>query len=111
MKLPCPCCRFSTLATRSACEVCWWEDDGQDDETADEVWGGLNGAYSLTAARANFKSHGHMYDRGKGIEAVEMPFPARQALLRYVQAIDDGAVALDDVFDRLLADIERRRGR
>lgn len=32
--LPCPCCRFRTLATRgeySICPVCFWEDDGSDD--------------------------------------------------------------------------------
>jgi hypothetical protein len=36
------------------CEVCWWEDDGQDDETADEVWGGPNSDLSLSQGRYNF---------------------------------------------------------
>lgn len=54
---PCPCCRYITLPTRGGydiCPVCFWEDDGQDDPVADEVWGGPNYELSLTAARANF---------------------------------------------------------
>ena len=54
---PCPCCRLPTLDERGAydiCPVCWWEDDGQDDPHADEVWGGPNGALSLSDARAEF---------------------------------------------------------
>ena len=58
---------------KGVCGVCWWEDDGQDDPQADEVRGGPNGKHSLSAARANFFSHGHMYDRGKGIQVVERP--------------------------------------
>jgi cysteine-rich CPCC protein len=95
----CPCCRFPTLAERSAwhiCAVCWWEDDGQDDPRADEVWGGPNEDYSLSAARANFLSHGHMYDRGQGIQAVERPSPERSSLLGYVRDVLDHKETLDD---------------
>jgi hypothetical protein len=57
----CPCCGCKTLYGRGGfeiCDVCFWEDDGQDDADADEVRGGPNGSLSLTQARANFKSFG-----------------------------------------------------
>jgi hypothetical protein len=56
----CPCCGYPTLHERGGyeiCSLCDWEDDGQDDPCADEVWGGPNGEYSLTVARENFRSH------------------------------------------------------
>ena len=40
------------------CQVCWWQDDGQDDTDADEVRGGVNGTLSLSEARRNFRSFG-----------------------------------------------------
>ncbi|MBO0695844.1 MAG: hypothetical protein J2P56_07045, partial [Verrucomicrobia bacterium] len=95
----CPCCGFRTLSERSSweiCAVCWWEDDGQDDPNADEVWGGPNDKYSLSAARANFLSHGHMYDQGKGIRVVERPSPERSSLLEYVRSVLSGQEDLDD---------------
>jgi hypothetical protein len=53
----CPCCGYLTLEERGGfeiCEVCFWEDDGQDDPDADVVLGGPNGVLSLTQARQNF---------------------------------------------------------
>lgn len=53
----CPCCGYPTLDGRgdySICHLCFWEDDGQDDPEADEIWGGPNGVWSLTDARNNF---------------------------------------------------------
>lgn len=53
----CPCCHLLTLDARAAweiCRECGWEDDGQDDPHADEVWGGPNGSLSLSAARADY---------------------------------------------------------
>jgi hypothetical protein len=50
----CPGCAYPTLISRGhyqICDVCNWEDDNQDDKTADEVWGGPNGKLSLTANR------------------------------------------------------------
>jgi hypothetical protein len=38
-QLRCPCCGYLTLMERAGyeiCDVCWWEDDGQDDPHADE---------------------------------------------------------------------------
>jgi hypothetical protein len=40
------------------CEVCFWEDDGQDDHDADMVRGGPNNILSLTEARTNFLNIG-----------------------------------------------------
>lgn len=40
------------------CEVCWWEDDGQDDADADLVREGPNGSISLTQARSNYRAVG-----------------------------------------------------
>ncbi|WP_308429048.1 CPCC family cysteine-rich protein [Streptomyces brasiliensis] len=56
----CPCCHLLTLESRSnweICEECGWEDDGQDDLNADEVWGGPNGSLSLTDARNEYADH------------------------------------------------------
>ena len=39
------------------CDECGWEDDGQDDLNADEVWGGPNGFESLTDARNRYKEY------------------------------------------------------
>lgn len=57
----CPCCRYRTLQARGEydlCPVCFWEDDGQDDPYAEEVWGGPNGPLSLATARANYQHFG-----------------------------------------------------
>ncbi|WP_142215115.1 CPCC family cysteine-rich protein [Streptomyces sp. SLBN-118] len=57
----CPCCGYITLAERGAfeiCEVCYWEDDGQDEHDADEVRGGPNHDLSLRQARQNFEAIG-----------------------------------------------------
>jgi len=62
----CPCCRYRTLTCRGGfeiCEVCFWEDDGQDDHDADVVRGGPNGSLSLSQARENFRVYGAC-DRG-----------------------------------------------
>lgn len=61
LPLRCPCCGYKTLGERGVyeiCAVCFWEDDGQDDEDADEVLGGPNGSISLTQGRANFHEFG-----------------------------------------------------
>ena len=53
----CPCCRFFTLGERGAleiCDVCYWEDDGQDDQDANLVRGGPNYELSLARGRKNY---------------------------------------------------------
>lgn len=57
LALRCPCCGCLTLSCRAGfeiCEVCFWEDDGQDEHDADVVRGGPNGSLSLRQARANY---------------------------------------------------------
>ncbi|MFF7240713.1 CPCC family cysteine-rich protein [Streptomyces collinus] len=57
----CPCCGFVTLSERGAfeiCNVCFWEDDGQDEHDASEVHGGPNHDLSLRQARRNFEALG-----------------------------------------------------
>ncbi|SFJ30082.1 CPCC family cysteine-rich protein [Jannaschia pohangensis] len=96
--LPCPCCGFPTLSERAAweiCRICWWEDDGQDDSSADQVWGGPSGKYSLSDARRNFADHQHMYDAGQGIDVVTSPSAARLSLLTYVASLGAGGATLD----------------
>ncbi|SCG80361.1 CPCC family cysteine-rich protein [Micromonospora rifamycinica] len=56
----CPCCGYLTLGERGCfeiCDVCFWEDDGQDDQDADRVRGGPNRDLSLLDARRNFAVH------------------------------------------------------
>ncbi|MFI0355160.1 CPCC family cysteine-rich protein [Actinomadura sp. 9N407] len=58
---PCPCCGYLTLEQRGyneICQVCFWEDDGQDDHDAGSVRGGPNRGLSLTRARDNFAAFG-----------------------------------------------------
>jgi hypothetical protein len=67
-RVTCPCCGYLTLNSRAnyeICELCNWEDDGQDNENADEVWGGPNSDYSLAEARANFLKYRIMYAPGR----------------------------------------------
>lgn len=52
----CPCCGYATLsepAEYEICEICFWEDDGQDDPLDREPFFGPNGV-SLAEARFNF---------------------------------------------------------
>jgi hypothetical protein len=72
----CPCCRYRTLYERGGfeiCPVCFWEDDGQDNEDADSVRGGPNGSLSLTQARENYARHGTCDPRF--VENVRPPQP------------------------------------
>jgi len=72
----CPCCGSLTLTERGGfeiCDVCFWEDDGQDDADADTVRGGPNGSLSLTQARANFKKFGACKKQDRRF--VRIPFP------------------------------------
>ncbi len=62
----CPCCGYRTLETAGAdelCPVCWWEDDGQEDENAAEVRLTVNGQLSLSEAREHFVLCGASHPR------------------------------------------------
>ncbi len=66
----CPCCGYDTVLERKCydvCPICWWEDDGQDNQDADEVWGGPNSDLSLSQARKNFLLHGKFDPRRKDL--------------------------------------------
>lgn len=61
LPLGCPCCGYDTVLDRGRyeiCDICWWEDDGQDNDDADKVCGGPNSDLSLSQARKNFLLHG-----------------------------------------------------
>jgi hypothetical protein len=54
----CLCCGYKTLSMPEAlelCQVCWWQDDGQDDRDADVVRRTVNGNLSLSEGRRNYK--------------------------------------------------------
>jgi len=60
----CPCCKSPSLSQAGdfeICNICWWEDDGQDDTTTPFLTGGPNGTYTLLEAQQNFKKFGIMY--------------------------------------------------
>jgi hypothetical protein len=72
----CPCCGYKTLGERGAyeiCDVCFWEDDGQDEVDADTVRGGPNRSLSLTQARKNYRTFGASDERRKAF--VRPPLP------------------------------------
>ena len=86
----CPCCGYPTLERRDyhdSCDLCWWEDDGQDDARADEAWGGPNGSYSLTEARRNFIDHRTKY-RPSDHERFARVEPHRAARQDIIDAYD-----------------------
>lgn len=61
LPLRCPCCRNKTLMQRGEfdiCPVCFWEDDGQDDDDALDVRGGPNGDLSLAEGQLNYRRFG-----------------------------------------------------
>jgi hypothetical protein len=56
----CPCCGYPNLEERGSyeiCDICGWEDDGQDSHNKDTVLGGPNKDYSLSEARLNFDKY------------------------------------------------------
>ena len=62
----CPCCGYRTLETPEAlqlCPVCWWEDDGQEDDDAGDVRLTVNGGLSLSEARTHFEHCGAAHPR------------------------------------------------
>jgi hypothetical protein len=60
------------------CDVCFWEDDGQDDHDADVVRVGPNGNLSLSQARRNFTAFGA--NREADLPHVREPLPHEHPL-------------------------------
>ncbi|HYH98762.1 CPCC family cysteine-rich protein [Hyalangium sp.] len=109
----CSCCRLPTLAERGeseVCDVCWWEDNAQDDADAEVVRGGPNGDYSLAEARRNFLEHGSMYRAGDRIHrwAGRPPSPEERPLLDKVLAAGERfrAAVTPDQEEMAIATIE-----
>lgn len=54
--LACPCCGYNTLEERNMyeiCPICFWEDDGSDNNSLDEDTSGPN-HMTLREARSNY---------------------------------------------------------
>src|SRR5690349_351742 len=85
----CPCCGYPTLGKANAyeiCELCCWEDDGQNDPYADEVRGFPNQGYSLTQARRNFHQFLVMYEPERDPRISGPDSAAQQAAKRTLMA-------------------------
>jgi hypothetical protein len=66
IRFRCPCCGYRTLTAPDSmelCPVCWWEDDGQEDDDASDVRLTVNGALSLSEARMHFAECGAAHPR------------------------------------------------
>jgi hypothetical protein len=105
----CPCCGYPTLHERGSyeiCSLCNWEDDGQDDPYAVEIWGGPNRAYSLTEARENFKKNLVMYGtldpRIGGADSL-LEKKAKESMIDAFEQMRDetGIEALDKLWDQV----------
>src|SRR6185503_8797643 len=101
-----------TLSDRQAyelCALCNWEDDGQDDPHADEVWGGPNKDYSLTEARTNFRKDLIMFRPGGdpriGGEDSELAKAAKRNIVGAFDELDGSAHrrSADDVWATIRA--------
>ena len=81
--LACPCCGHATLTERGGyeiCPVCFWEDDGQDNDEADRWRGGPN-RVSLREGRVNFLRFGASTEAD--CESVRRPTPEEVRLRRF----------------------------
>lgn len=88
---PCPCCGYRTIGERGnfeICRICWWEDDGQDNENADTVMGGPNYELSLTKGRLNFLIHGISDPNRTDLIELQDP-PRKYAAGRKFQIVKD----------------------
>ena len=111
IRFPCPCCGYLTLPERGVYEICIlcnWEDDGQDDPLANEVWGGPNGEYSLAEARRNFGLFLIMYDTAKGSTRLGGPdssaeIEAKRTMINAFNAMPSASDAgqLDELWKRV----------
>ena len=97
----CPCCGYPTLSERvhyEICDLCHWEDDGQDDPDADAVWGGPNYDLSLSQARSTFALYLDEY-------------PPEQANANYIGGADNATeksakIEMIAAFDDMLSQTE-----
>jgi Cysteine-rich CPCC len=113
----CPCCGYPTLSERAAweiCDLCDWEDDGQDDSNARVVLGGPNQNYSLQEARDNFVKFGWMYRRPQYDEKAvvfvsdRVKFDLKQEMISNFEKMRD---ALPEDRNALWIEIQRHEGK
>jgi len=81
--IACPCCGHATLSARGfheICPVCFWEDDGQDNDDADLCRGGPN-RVSLREGRVSFLRFGASIEAD--CESVRRPRPEEVQLRRF----------------------------
>lgn len=70
----CPCCGRKTIEKRGnldICKICWWEDDGQDNENANEILGGPNYDVSLTQARYYYLTIGIYNPKQENLKEIQ----------------------------------------
>lgn len=102
VRYTCPCCGYPTLFERhifDICELCNWEDDGQDDPYADAAWGGPNKSYSLTQARENFARYLVMYEPERDPRLDGHDSEAQRAAKQEVVRAFDAIIAAADPAD------------
>ncbi|WP_108881045.1 CPCC family cysteine-rich protein [Anderseniella sp. Alg231-50] len=94
----CPCCGLRTITNRGdyeICRVCWWEDDGTDNEDADGAGCGPNGDVNLTLGRVNFLRYGIFDPERKDL--VEIQHPANKYPSGRKFEIDPGTNVIGEV--------------
>lgn len=110
IRFSCPCCGYPTLAERGTCEICelcWWEDDGPDDDEADEIRDGPNYGYSLNDAQENFQMFGVMFspqeDRRVGGLDNETLWAIKNELISAFEAIrkQPSAERLNEIWEQV----------
>lgn len=110
-RVNCPCCGYPTLSVRGVydvCELCSWEDDGQDDQDAEEVYGGPNSGYSLADARKNFKRYRVMYSPDRlRYGASQLEYDTKGHLMDVFERLRSGAQVNQP---EVQAEIERLEG-
>lgn len=79
----------------SICSICNWEDDGQDDLTANEIRGAANGDYSLSEPRRNFLQYRVMYEPDRDVRYIggdtTLTFETKGALMSILKLLRGGA--------------------
>ena len=113
-RFACPCCGRPSLAVPAEydiCPICFWEDDGQDDPHAAEVWGGPNRDYSLAEARENFRGHGTMYRPSDRKRFEQQTTLERTAFKRRLDAIYSRLATTEDEAIRQQLWLEEERVR
>ncbi|MBT4868047.1 MAG: hypothetical protein HON53_23335 [Planctomycetaceae bacterium] len=92
----CPCCGYATLDERGGweiCDICWWEDDGQDNHNATMVAGGPNANVSLARARLNFITDGIFHPERVDLRKQQVPTDGIDQLRTFTYSSDTQTLA------------------